>query len=219
MPPSITRFPHCADCLYTKDEVLKAERYILKMLGWNLSYPTPSIFCQGSVKLINLMLRLGPFLSIYSKFCAWSGDFFLHLLLSWQLLPSGSCTLFLVMRPGYIFSLVFQVLITQLIIQQMPNLAHYSSYAESHLVPTANTMLNYLCPQTYQAQIISWKICQQEILTGLPTPPALFTTHDPVQSSVQVHKWALDQWNKGTKVTLTEELPTLKALIRAVRAA
>ena len=45
-------------------------------------------------------------------------------------------------------------------------------------------------------------------------------THDPVwQSSVQVRKWALDWWNKGTEVTLTEELPMLKAQIRAVRAA
>ena len=45
-------------------------------------------------------------------------------------------------------------------------------------------------------------------------------THDPVrQLSVRVRKWALDQWNKGNKVALTEELPTLKAQIRAARAA
>ena len=45
-------------------------------------------------------------------------------------------------------------------------------------------------------------------------------THDPVwQLSVRVRKWALDQWNKGTEVALTEELPMLKAQIRAVRAA
>ena len=92
-----------------------------------------------------MTLRLGPFLSIYSKFRAWSGDSFLHLLLSWQLPPSGSRALFSVMRPGYVN---FQVPVTQLIIRQTPNLVHYSSYAESQLVPTANTMLNYVLKPT-----------------------------------------------------------------------
>ena len=91
------------------------------------------------------MSRLGPFPSIYSKFRAWSGDSFLHLLLSWWLPPSGSCALFSVMRPGYVY---FQAPITQLIIRQMPNLVHYSSYAESQLVPTANAMLNYVLKPT-----------------------------------------------------------------------
>ena len=41
VPPSITLFLHCANRSYTKDEVLKAKRYVLKMLRWNLSYPNP----------------------------------------------------------------------------------------------------------------------------------------------------------------------------------
>ena len=97
------------------------------------------------MRLVNLMLRLGPFPSIYSKFCAWSGDSFWHLLLSWRLPPSGSCALFSVMRPGYIY---FQAPVTQLIIWQMPNLVHYSSYAESQLLPTMNAMLNYVLKPT-----------------------------------------------------------------------
>ena len=44
----------------------------------------------------------------------------------------------------------FQALVTQLIIRQMPNLAHYLSYAESQLVPTANAMLNYVLKPTKQ---------------------------------------------------------------------
>ena len=46
VPPSIMLFLHCADCSYTKDEVLEAERYVLKMLGRNLSYPNPIHFLQ-----------------------------------------------------------------------------------------------------------------------------------------------------------------------------
>ena len=44
VPPSITLFLHCANRSYTKDEVLEAKRYVLKMLGWNLSYPNPIHF-------------------------------------------------------------------------------------------------------------------------------------------------------------------------------
>ena len=46
VPPSITLFLHCADRSYTKDKVLEAEQYVLKMLGWNLSYPNPIHFLQ-----------------------------------------------------------------------------------------------------------------------------------------------------------------------------
>ena len=46
VPSSITLFLHCANRSYTKDEVLEAERYILKMLGWNLSYPNPIHFLR-----------------------------------------------------------------------------------------------------------------------------------------------------------------------------
>ena len=46
VPPSITLFLHCADRSYTKDKVLEAKRYVLKMLGWNLSYPNPIHFLQ-----------------------------------------------------------------------------------------------------------------------------------------------------------------------------
>ena len=35
VPPSITLFLHCDDRSYTKDKVLEAERYVLKILGWN----------------------------------------------------------------------------------------------------------------------------------------------------------------------------------------
>lgn len=39
------------------------------------------------------------------------------------------------------------------------------------------------------------------------------------QSAVWVREWALERWAEGTQVALAEELPTLKAQIRAAKAA
>ena len=39
--PSISHFLLCADSSYTKSKILQAERYVLKTLDWNLSYPNP----------------------------------------------------------------------------------------------------------------------------------------------------------------------------------
>lgn len=39
--PSVTHFLKCADSTYTESEILQAERYVLKTLDWNMSYPNP----------------------------------------------------------------------------------------------------------------------------------------------------------------------------------
>ena len=44
--PSIMHFLHCADASYTENEILQAERYVLKTLEWNLSYPNPIHFLR-----------------------------------------------------------------------------------------------------------------------------------------------------------------------------
>jgi len=38
-----------------------------------------------------------------------------------------------------------------------------------------------------------------------------------LKSSVWVREWALERWAEGTQVVLTDELPALKAQIRAAR--
>lgn len=44
--PSANNFLYCADSSYTENEILQAERYILKTLDWNLSYPNPMHFLR-----------------------------------------------------------------------------------------------------------------------------------------------------------------------------
>ncbi|KAG2110450.1 Cyclin, N-terminal domain-containing protein [Suillus cothurnatus] len=42
--PSISHLLHCADSSYTESDILLAERYVLKTIDWNSSYPNPMHF-------------------------------------------------------------------------------------------------------------------------------------------------------------------------------
>ena len=44
--PSASNFLYCADSSYTESEILQAERYVLKTIDWNLSYPNPIHFLR-----------------------------------------------------------------------------------------------------------------------------------------------------------------------------
>lgn len=44
--PPITQFLNLAEDAYTENEILQAERYVLKTLDWNLSYPNPVHFLR-----------------------------------------------------------------------------------------------------------------------------------------------------------------------------
>ena len=44
--PSARNFLYCADSSYSETEILQAERYVLKTLDWNLSYPNPIHFLR-----------------------------------------------------------------------------------------------------------------------------------------------------------------------------
>lgn len=44
--PSAQNFLYCADSSYTEAEILQAERYVLKTLDWNMSYPNPIHFLR-----------------------------------------------------------------------------------------------------------------------------------------------------------------------------
>ncbi|KAH9077906.1 cyclin-like protein [Lactarius deliciosus] len=81
-----------------------------------------------------------------------------------------------------------------------PNLSHYSSYAESALIPTANLMLNYILKPVRHPSFFK-KYAAKKFM----------------KASTYVRAWALERWPENTQVNLAEELPSLKALIRAQR--
>jgi G2/mitotic-specific cyclin 1/2 len=50
LAPSINNFVYMADNGYTAEEILKAERYILSVLEFNLQYPSPMSFLRRCSK-------------------------------------------------------------------------------------------------------------------------------------------------------------------------
>lgn len=56
--PSASNFLYCADASYTEPEILQAERYILKTLEWNLSYPSPIHFLRRISKADNYDIQV-----------------------------------------------------------------------------------------------------------------------------------------------------------------
>ena len=44
--PSVSHFPHCTDSSYTESEILLGERYVLKTMDWNLSFPNQMHFLR-----------------------------------------------------------------------------------------------------------------------------------------------------------------------------
>ena len=81
-------------------------------------------------------------------------------------------------------------------------------------------MLNYVLKPTKHGSFYK-KYAGKKYLKFHPlTTSALLATHDPtLYSSVWVCKWTLERWAGGTQVAPAEELPMLKAQIRAARAA
>jgi hypothetical protein len=143
--PSVTHFLYCADASYTEAEILQAERYVLKTLDWNLSYPNPVHYLRRVSKADDYDVKVRT----VAKYLLEIGC------LEWRLIaapPSlmAAAAIWLARlvlgREVWVHftpQLVARIL-RRLSFMQTPNLAHYSSYAESALIPTANLMLNYI---------------------------------------------------------------------------
>ena len=56
--PSVSHFLVCADSSYTESEILQAERYVLKTLDWNLSYPNPVHYLRRVSKADDYNVRV-----------------------------------------------------------------------------------------------------------------------------------------------------------------
>ena len=131
---------------YSENQTLQAEQYVLKTLEWNMSYPSPIHFLRRVSKADEYDVKARTI----AKYLVEIGC------LEWRLLSAprsllAAAAIWLarltldnetwVCRLTCLLLCFFAHLF---IVGQTPNLAHYSSYAESQLVPTANIMLNYV---------------------------------------------------------------------------
>ncbi|KAA1476587.1 A/B/D/E cyclin [Dentipellis sp. KUC8613] len=180
--PSASNFLYCADSSYTEAEILQAEKYILKTLDWNMSYPNPIHFLRRVSKAdeYNVQVRtVGKYLMEIE--CV-----------EWRLIAAPPSLL-----------AAASIWLARLVLGRedwTPNLAHYSSYPESALIPTANLMLNYILKPVRH-----------------PSFYKKYASKKYMKSSAFVRDWAIQHWTEGTLVDLEAELPTLKRENRLAR--
>ncbi|RPD57012.1 hypothetical protein L226DRAFT_547172 [Lentinus tigrinus ALCF2SS1-7] len=181
--PSASNFLYCAEESYTETEILQAERYVLNTIDWNLSYPNPIHFLRRISKADDYNVQVRTI-----------GKYLLEIqCLEWRLIAAPPSLL-----------AAASVWLARLILgfpDWTPNLAHYSSYRESEIIPTATLMLNYILKpiphQSFYKKYASKKF---------------------MKASVFVRDWALERWTEGSQVSLQTELPILKQRIREEQA-
>ncbi|KAG1859527.1 cyclin-like protein [Suillus subalutaceus] len=180
--PSVSHFLHCADSSYTESEILLAERYVLKTIDWNLSYPNPMHFLRRISKADD-----------YDVKSRTMGKYLLEVgTLEWRLLATP---------PSLVAAAA--TWLGRLILgndKWTPNHAHYSSYAESSIIPTANLMLNYILKPIRHESFYK-KYAGKRFM----------------KVSILVREWALERWEEGEQVSLLAELPAIRARNRAER--
>ncbi|KAF8555822.1 A/B/D/E cyclin [Imleria badia] len=180
--PSVSHFLHCADSSYTESEILLAERYVLKTIDWNLSFPNPMHFLRRISKADDYDVKARTI-----------GKYLLEVgALEWRLLAT----------PPSLMAAT-SIWLARLILgnyKWTANLAHYSSYAESSLLPTANMMLNYIL-KPVRHESFHRKYAGKRFL----------------KVSIWVREWALERWEESTQVSLKDDLPKLKSLCRDER--
>lgn len=126
MAPSVKHFVECADSAYTEKDILDAEQYVLRVLGWDCSYPNVMTFLRRVSKAED-----------FDDQTRSVGKFFVEIAcVDHRLLP---------FPPSQIAAA--SLWLARLILDRDPwngNLIHYSTYREKDLVEPANIMLNYM---------------------------------------------------------------------------
>ncbi|KAF8067783.1 nime/cyclinb [Lyophyllum atratum] len=124
--PSVAEIAYLADGQYTVEEILKAERYLLKTLDWDLRYPGPMGWLRRGSKADDCDTKARTV-----------GKYLMEIgCLEWRLV--GTLPSLLAAAALWLGRLVLGREIWT------PNLEHYMTYTEAELLPTANIMLNYI---------------------------------------------------------------------------
>lgn len=123
--PSIQNFLYVADGGYTSEEILRAERYMLKVLNFDLSYASPMNFLRRISKADNYDIQTRTVAKYFMEISLVD-----HRLLDHPPSLVAAAAVWLareVLERG----------------EWTPTLVHYSTYAEDELLGTAEIMLDY----------------------------------------------------------------------------
>ncbi|GAA5948206.1 hypothetical protein JCM3765_001313 [Sporobolomyces pararoseus] len=124
--PSVSNFLYMTDGGYTDEEILKAERYVLGIIGFNLSYPNP----------INFLRRISKADGYDIQSRTWA-----KYLMEISIVDHR----FMATPPSLIAAAAAWLARRALDRGEWDaNLVHYSGYSEEELKPTAQLMLDYV---------------------------------------------------------------------------
>ncbi len=144
-PPCASDLILLTDGAYTEEQMFKAERYILKNLDFNLNHPNPMHFLRRISKADDYNVRVRTL-----------GKYFAEIgCMEWRLIATPPSLL--AAAAMWLARLVLgmeqwvrflgqsvRISLADGSYLQTPNLAHYSTYSQSEILPTANLMLNYI---------------------------------------------------------------------------
>ncbi|KAI8459300.1 G2/mitotic-specific cyclin 1/2 [Phakopsora pachyrhizi] len=124
--PSVTNFLYMTDGGYDKEEILKAETYMLEMLDWDLRYPNPLNFLRRISKADHYDIQSRTFAKYFMEISVVD-----HRLVATtpSLLAATSIWLARKLLDRGCWS---------------ANLIHYSGYTESEILPSAQIMVDYI---------------------------------------------------------------------------
>ncbi|KAG9038829.1 G2/mitotic-specific cyclin [Tulasnella sp. JGI-2019a] len=169
MAPSATHFLACVEGNYTKAEVVEAEKYMLRILDYNMSYPNPIHFLRRASKADDYDVAVRTLAKYLIEISC-----FEHRLLGVkpsQLAASGMWLSRLALDKG----------------EWNPNLVHYSGYTENALIPVAQHMLNYVLKPTLHDSFFK-KYASRKFLKASPFMHSWATDRWPEGTTVNLEQ-------------------------------
>ncbi|KAG4305314.1 hypothetical protein PORY_001484 [Pneumocystis oryctolagi] len=174
MCPSIQNFIYMADGGYTNEEILKAEQYVLQVLGYDMSYPNPMNFLRRVSKadnydiqtrtvakyLIEISLLDHRFLPFVPSNIAASGIYLARIMVT-----GGNWN---------------------------ANLIHYSGYKESDLIPCSKMMLDYLSRSAVKHEAFFKKYASKKFMKASLFVRDWVKKHYDIEDSVRLNGISLD---------------------------
>jgi len=182
--PSVSNFLYMTDGGYADDEILKAERYVLSMIDFNLSYPNPINFLRRISKADGYDIASRTMAKYLMEISIVDHKF---MGVTPSLIAAAGCWLARkVLNKGYWDA----------------NLVHYSGYSEDELKPTAQLMLDYVVSTS---PILSSDAAKSSSLNPLQTSQAAFEQPHPnfvkkyaakkfFKASTTLRKWAEEEF-------------------------
>ncbi|KAH7096135.1 A/B/D/E cyclin [Auriculariales sp. MPI-PUGE-AT-0066] len=168
--PGVDSFVSISDRAFEEAELLKAEKYMLKTIEWNMSYPNPINFLRRVSKADEYDVNVRTLAKFFCEIGIVDHKM-LHVKPS--LLAAASIWLGrLVLGSG----------------EWAPNLVHYSTYTESEIMPVADFMVNYLLRPSIRHEHFMKKYAARKFLKASKFSREWATMHFEAGSPAQLSK-------------------------------